>query len=52
VKDRKNPRIVVNEMIDKSMAWAYFDGATQHKPLVGGVEEVLLLFDSIFIKFK
>jgi ribonuclease HI len=46
------PSIIVEESIDKTGSWAYFDGATQGDPLVRGVEGILFIFKSHFFKFK
>jgi ribonuclease HI len=43
---------VVAEVIDKTGSWAYFDGAAQRKPPIGGAGGILYLSDSHFLKFK
>jgi hypothetical protein len=34
--DRKSQRVVILESIDKSIGWAYFDGASQGSPPICG----------------
>jgi hypothetical protein len=45
-------RQFVEEVVDKSGAWAYFNGATQGEPQICGVGGFLYLNDSHYIKFK
>jgi len=52
VKVSTPPRVVVNKVMDKSRAWASFDGVVQGDPTIGGAEGILYLSDCRFLKFK
>jgi hypothetical protein len=42
-KNEKPSRQIYVEMIDRTRAWTYFDGACQGDPLVCGVDGVIYL---------
>jgi hypothetical protein len=48
----KPQRKVVEEVVDKLGAWAYFDGATQGETQICCVGRALFLNDSHCLKFK
>jgi len=41
----------VEEVIDRTGAWVFFDGASQGEPAVGGAGGILHLLDTHFFKF-
>lgn len=43
---------MVEEVIDKSGSWLYFDGAAQGSPSMCGAGGVVFLLDFHYIKFK
>ena len=47
-----NIRLVVNEHIDKSSPWAYFDGSTAGNPQICGVGGILFLTDGHYFTFS
>lgn len=48
----KLAKVIKEEQIDKSGAWAFFNGASQDDHFVCGASGVLYLFDDHFLKFK
>lgn len=44
--------MIKEEVINKEGSWAYFDEASQGASPIGGVGDILHLFDSHWIKFK
>jgi ribonuclease HI len=51
-KPDKQVREIREEQIDKSRAWAYFNGASQGNPHVGGAEGLHFLRDGHVLEFK
>ena len=47
-----NMRLVVNEHIDKSYPWAYFDGSVARVPQICGAGGILFLTDGHFFTFS
>ena len=47
-----NIRMVVNEHIDKSCPWAYFDGSAAEDPQICGAGDILFLTDGHFFTFS
>jgi ribonuclease HI len=48
----KAPRQIIEEVIDRSGSWLYFDGATQGNPLVCGAGGIIYISESHTVKFR
>ena len=46
-----NMRLVVNELIDKTSLWGYFDGSTAGMPHICGADGILYISDEHFFTF-
>jgi ribonuclease HI len=48
----KYPRQIIEEVIDRSGSWLYFDGETQGNPLVCGEGGIIYISESHTMKFR